>query len=97
MNTSFIMAYHSHLTEAMPWASGPRGAQRGRLVVENVRILVKSAAEHCALMRIYVEKDAWYLPFLGKILPVDVFFFGKLSHWGHWLFYSCAEQSCATM
>ena len=43
----------------MPWASGPRGAQRGRLVVENVRILVKSAAEHCALMRIYVEKDAW--------------------------------------
>ena len=43
----------------MPWASGPRGCQRGRLVVENVRTLVQSAAEHCALMRIYEEKDAW--------------------------------------
>lgn len=42
---------------AMPWASGPRGCQRGRLVVENVRTLVQSAAEHCALMRIYEEKD----------------------------------------
>ena len=45
--------------QAMPWASGPRGGQRGRLVVENVRTLVQSAAEHCALMRIYEEKDAW--------------------------------------
>ena len=43
----------------MPWASGPRGGQRGRLVVENMRTLVQSAAEHCALMRIYDEKDAW--------------------------------------
>ena len=42
---------------AMPWASGPRGGQRGRLVVENVTKLAKASAKHCALMRIYEEKE----------------------------------------
>lgn len=42
---------------AMPWASGPRGGQRGRDVVENVRSLTRAAAKHCAAMRIYKEKD----------------------------------------
>ena len=42
---------------AMPWASGPRGGQRGRVVVENVTKLAKAAAKHCAAMRIYEEKE----------------------------------------
>ena len=42
---------------AMPWASGPRGGQRGREVVENVKKLAQAAARHCAAMRVYEEKD----------------------------------------
>ncbi|CAJ1369289.1 unnamed protein product [Effrenium voratum] len=41
---------------ALPWASGPRGGQRGAMVVDNVRILAQAAAQHCAAMRVYKEK-----------------------------------------